>query len=817
MRRQFLALLSGALILALSVGVGISVAAGSAAGGKGKADDAPGQAHNLDGPLSAKQRELRQKAVEMKLAGKVKAGQKVVKVAPGQFVELGREGSDKIFVVIAEFGDTRHASFPDNCSYCTAQTYLGPAHNSIAEPDRSVDNSTLWQDDYDKAHYEGMYFDRMAKYYESQSSGRYTVEGTVTEWVKVPFNEARYGRSGDTGNVDPAVCSGIVCNNTWFLIRDALSFWVKAQLDAGQTMTQIQDNLKSFDEWDRYDIDGDGNFDEPDGFVDHFQIVHAGGDEAAGDPHQGNDAIWSHRWYAQVSGGGPGGLPGVNAGQGGVSSSVTIPNNPTGVWVGDYTIQPENGGLGVFAHEYGHDLDLPDLYDTSGNTGGAENSTGFWTLMSSGANIGDGGPEGIGDAPTDMGAWEKFMLGWMQPQGGSGPFYEVAQAGAKSEHKLGPANGSTKQAQAVFVLLPDKVVPFEVGPPFAGSKYYYSGQGDGLDNFMTKSVNLPAGSTLSAKVRYDIETDWDYAYVVVSTNGGSTWTPVQTNLSTSTNPNGQNFGNGITGNSAGNWVDLTASLSAFTGNVLLGFRYWTDVAVAEPGISIDDISITGLPGDGAEADGGWTFTPADGFRATTGTEEQSFFNAYVLENRGYRGYDTSLKTAYNFGFLTGPNARPDWVEHFPYQDGLLVSYWNTQYANPNNLIRGENNVGDHPGEGMILPVDAHPQFFHNADGTLMRARILSFDSTFGLEPTDAITIHNNGVPVTIPSRPAVPVFDDTQDWWFNADQHAATGAHVGRHQPGWIGVKVPKTGTTVRVQGVSQQGNFMQVEVAPKK
>ena len=48
-----------------------------------------------------------------------------------------------------------------------------------------------------------------------------------------------------------------------------------------------------------------------------------------------------------------------------------------------------------------------------------------------------------------------------------------------------------------------------------------------------------------------------------------------------------------------------------------------------------------------------------------------------------RGYDTSLRTAYNFGFLAGPNAKPDWVEHFPYQDGLLISYWNTRYANPN--------------------------------------------------------------------------------------------------------------------------------------
>ena len=39
-----------------------------------------------------------------------------------------------------------------------------------------------------------MYFNRMAEYYETQSSGRYSVEGDVTDWVKVPFNEARYGR-----------------------------------------------------------------------------------------------------------------------------------------------------------------------------------------------------------------------------------------------------------------------------------------------------------------------------------------------------------------------------------------------------------------------------------------------------------------------------------------------------------------------------------------------------------------------------------------------------------------------------------------------
>ena len=46
--------------------------------------------------------------------------------------------------------------------------------------------------------------------------------------------------------------------------------------------------------WDRYDFDEDGDFDEPDGYIDHFQAVHAGeGEEAGADP----DAIWSHRWY----------------------------------------------------------------------------------------------------------------------------------------------------------------------------------------------------------------------------------------------------------------------------------------------------------------------------------------------------------------------------------------------------------------------------------------------------------------------------------------------------------------------------------------
>ena len=60
--------------------------------------------------------------------------------------------------------------------------------------------------------------------------------------------------------------------------------------------------LATFDQQDRYDYDFDGNFREKDGYIDHFQVVHSGGDQADGDPYQGEDAIWSHRWYAYFNG-----------------------------------------------------------------------------------------------------------------------------------------------------------------------------------------------------------------------------------------------------------------------------------------------------------------------------------------------------------------------------------------------------------------------------------------------------------------------------------------------------------------------------------
>jgi immune inhibitor A len=804
--------LVGAMTLVLLAFALPAAATTAANGAKDEQAYAKGKGDDFRSPQQKRYDAALQQGLQAKLEGK--ASGKVHRTANGQYVQLERTGTDNIFVILVEFGNERSTATsagipifldtkPDGTPASNAQRFDGPLHNQIPQPNRAIDNSTLWQADFNQGHYDNMYFNRMAKYYETQSSGRYSVKGDVTEWVKVPFNEALYGRN---------YCGSIVCNTSKALVRDALAAWTKKQLDAGMTMAQIQTYLRTFDQQDRYDSNGNGNFNEPDGFIDHFQIVHAGGDEAASDPIYGTDAIWSHRSYANLQGGGPEGFPGVNIGSnGGLVSSTLVPNNPTGVWVGDYTMQPENGGLGVFAHEFGHDLGLPDLYDTSGNTGGAENNTTFWSLMSSGANIGDGGPNGIGDAPTDLGAWEKFQLGWLGGADSQGVFYEVARAGQRSEHKLGPNDSASKQAQALFVLLPTKSKNNVITAPKAGSYAYWSGAGDNFSHTLTKSFTIPAGGTIAADVWYDTEAHFDYFFVEVSSNGGTTWLPVTTNLSLPASDDDGSFngsGTGTAGSSGGAYKSLVSTSALPTGNVLVRFRYETDANTGGKGVVFDNVAVTGSALDGGEDDAVATAWTYDGFlRIKDGIGVTQHFNAYVAENRQYDGYDKSLATAYNFGFLS--TLLEDKVESYPFQNGLLVTYWDESESN--------NNVGDHPGSGLILPVDAHPTWYHSYDGHLLRPRILAYDSTFGLEPTDSITLNKEGHPVTIPSAPAVSTFNDLNSYWSNTDEHAATGAHDGRYQPGWYSVNVPKTGTTIRVKSVSAQGSLMQVEVAPAK
>ena len=69
----------------------------------------------------------------------------------------------------------------------------------------------------------------------------------------------------------------------------------------------------------------------------------------------------------------------------------------------------------------------------------------------------------------------------------------------------------------------------------------------------------------------------------------------------------------------------------------------------------------------------------------------------------------------------------------------------------------------------------------------------------------------------IPGGPAQPVFNDLNDYWFNCDTHACTGSHVGRYEPGWQSVNVPKTGTTITLTSFASNGFYANIKVAPAK
>ena len=828
MRRALTALLGLGLAAGLAVTAASPATAGPGAGagapvtGRGDtgaraSNGAAGAPDELPNALSQKQRDLREQALNLVLTGQrkvetingsqvvrvgrkpaglsaaqqrqVRLGHRVATPTVDQYVQLSREQTDKIFVVLTEFGDQRDPAYPDKDISPTTPgpaTFEGPLHNAIPEPDRSKDNTTIWQPNFSAAHFRKLYFgtgsgvQSLKTYYQRQSSGRYSVDGMVTDWVKVKYNEARYGRSDDPfadddPAGDPAVCSSNVCPNTWDLLRDGLDQWVADQKKAGRTDAQIKASLTSYDQQDRYDYDGDGDFNEPDGYIDHFQIVHSGGDQADGDPNQGEDAIWSHRWYAY----------GNQIGQTGPAANQAggTPVGKTGLWVGDYTIQPENGGLSVFAHEFGHDLGLPDHYDTQAS---GDNPVNWWTLMAQSRARGKN-DVGLGTRPADLGVWDKLQLGWLD--------YETAVAGQQKTYRMGPHEYNSAKPQGLVVVLPKKQVVTPLVTPAGGSKQWWSGTGDSVRNSLSRRVTLPAGApaTLAFKANYDIETGYDYAQVQV--DAGQGWVSLPSNLSSVAS------NNGIDGSSSSAYVDGTVDLSAYAGTtVSLRFLYTTDGGAAgnddtagNDGLFLDDITVTSgstvVVTDGAEdATSGWT---AAGFSVVGSSVTTGYAQYYLASNRTYTSYDRYLRYGpYNF---PNPAQSPDLAEFFPYQEGLLVNFWDTSQS--------DNNTSRHPGAGLVLPIDSRPQAFFGLDGLPLRGRIQTYDAPFSRQKAASFTVTVNGVRSYVRGQAGVPLFDDTRSYFDPVLPR--------------VGVKTPGVGVTLRV--TKQSGTSMTVKLGTSK
>ena len=177
----------------------------------------------------------------------------------------------------------------------------------------------------------------------------------------------------------------------------------------------------------------------------------------------------------------------------------------------------------------------------------------------------------------------------------------------------------------------------QVGTECHSGRYcWWSGNGDSIDTTLEREFDLSGveSATLEFWMWHEIEEDWDYAFVSVSTDDGEMWTTLDGEHTTREDPLGANYGAGITGISgsnrgggkSGEWVRERMDLSEYAGasgeSVLVRFEYITDEGVNLEGIVIDDIAVAELGfTDDAETDGEWT---ANGFRRIDNVLPQAF-------------------------------------------------------------------------------------------------------------------------------------------------------------------------------------------------
>ena len=139
----------------------------------------------------------------------------------------------------------------------------------------------------------------------------------------------------------------------------------------------------------------------------------------------------------------------------------------------------------------------------------------------------------------------------------------------------------------------------------SGQTFWYSNRRDAANMTLTHPFDLSGQTkaTLDYWTWFNIEGDFDYGYVEVSTDNGTTWDTLKGQYTTDTNPNGANYGHGYTGHSghdpksdaAPEWVHEQVDLSAYAGKAIqVRFDYVTDEGFNEPGWAIDDISIPEL-------------------------------------------------------------------------------------------------------------------------------------------------------------------------------------------------------------------------------
>ncbi len=229
--------------------------------------------------------------------------------------------------------------------------WIGDAHLLvilIQFPDYPADSN------HDVAYYEELLFERdngsMWDFFNENSYGQFNISGTIVpQWLNASENMSYYGEYEFQNSESEG--------NAQTLVREAVAL------------------AQPFVNYSHFDRDDDEN-------LDHLIIVHSGPTDESngGGGPAGDDAIWSHRW----------------------AISAEYRN---GTRISGYTMQGEGTPMGIFGHEFAHDLGLPDLYDTDYSSSGI----GHWGMMSGGSWLNGG------DTPAQLCAWSKIFLGWVEP------------------------------------------------------------------------------------------------------------------------------------------------------------------------------------------------------------------------------------------------------------------------------------------------------------------------------------------------------------------------------------------------------------------
>ncbi|MGI9018227.1 MAG: cell wall-binding repeat-containing protein [Euzebya sp.] len=414
---------------------------------------------------------------------------------------------------------------------------------------------------------------------------------------------------------------------------------------------------------------------------------------------------------------------------------------PAYVRVGPYNVNPETifDAASVISHEYGHSLGLPDFYSNAGLDLYAD-----WNLMAS-------------DYSQNMDAYGRQELGWAIPVEIPEGTTTLDMIGSKTDinsiqWQTPDGTPYTLEGENVHngmmyrAGLPSRILidPALVENGASPSHVYWSTSGNdyacptspnarALDIRLPQLADLAPGTAteLSFASLWEIEWEFDYGFVMITTDNGNTYQslPSQEGFTTpaTNNPNNvvcqATYGNGITGTTAsyqagteqldrllGDYPENTGfatdtyDLTEFAGmeDVVLRFGYVTDVGLAEPGWFIDDVAVTADgqelfasdfedgPGGplifngGCQSDSGLGTAPlcSKGFEYVSATQGSSADHAYYLELRDRSGFDLD-------GFGQSDRGEITW------EPGLSLGFTDEAFS------YGNISNGDHPGQHIL--------------------------------------------------------------------------------------------------------------------